>query len=34
VDVLDAKVVSEIEQACYAQYEGPEVNEDNPAEDR
>ena len=33
-DVLDQKVLNELEEACYQQYEGPDVNEDDPREDR
>jgi hypothetical protein len=33
-DVLSEKVLHELEEKCYAQYEGPEVNEDDPSVDR
>ena len=33
-DVLSEKVLQEIEQELYRTYEGTEVNEDNPAEER
>jgi len=33
-DVLDAKVLKQLNEAAYEQYEGPEMNEDDPREDR
>ena len=33
-DVLTDKVLSEIEMELYRTYEGPEMNEDDPREDR
>lgn len=32
VEVLDGKVVAALEEACYRQYEGPEVCEDEGEE--
>jgi len=33
-EVLDEKVLDKIEQELYRTYEGPNVNEDDPREDR
>ena len=33
-DVLDEKILNELEETCYNQYEGPEINEDDPRMER
>lgn len=33
-EVLSEKVLAEIEEQLYRDYEGPNVNEDDPSEDR